>query len=95
MAGNQEISLADDLLRGAKKIADFFYGSDDSQGVRRVYHAAATGQLPIFKMGATLCARRSTLRAHIADREKEACPAPACPAPPAPLAAAPLAGPGI
>lgn len=63
--------LADDLLRGADVIAEFIYG--DKKLRKRVYYlhakAKGTGRLPIFKFGATLCARRSTLLAWISERE--------------------------
>lgn len=58
LAQNRE-TLADDLLLGAEAIADFLFG--DSGKRRQVYHLAQTNQLPIFKLGASLCARRSTL----------------------------------
>jgi hypothetical protein len=45
-----------DLLSGAEAIATFI-------GVkpRRVYHLVEIRRLPVFRMGSTLCARRSTL----------------------------------
>ncbi len=52
-------SLSDDLLCGADAIAEFMFG--DRRKRRQVYHLAQTGQLPVFKLGATLCARRSTI----------------------------------
>ncbi len=47
-----------DLLYGALAIADFL-------GVKRgvVYHLVETGRLPHFKVGKTVCARRSKLLA--------------------------------
>ena len=62
-----ERSLSDDLLRGADTIAEFMFG--DRRKRRQVYHLAQTGQLPVFKLGATLCARRSTLVAWIEAQE--------------------------
>lgn len=68
-------AVADDLIRGAEAIAKFLFG-DDPGGRRRVYHltsdAKAGDKLPVFRMGATLCARRSTLLAWIAERERAA-----------------------
>jgi hypothetical protein len=54
-----------DLLTGADKIAAFI-------GVkpRRIYHLAETKRLPVFRLGATLCARRSTLVKWIEDMER-------------------------
>lgn len=59
--GNSD--LADDLLEGAEAIARFMYG--DERKRRRVYHLAddarGTRRLPCFRLGSTLCARKSTL----------------------------------
>jgi hypothetical protein len=54
-------TLADDLLLGARPIAKFIFGSDGPAEVRRTYHLAATGNLPVFEMGALLAARKSKL----------------------------------
>lgn len=56
-----------DLLSGAEAIAAFI-------GVkpRRIYHLAETQRLPIFRMGATICARRSTLVRWIEEMERQA-----------------------
>jgi hypothetical protein len=53
----QTNTLADDLLPGARKIADFL-------GVkpREVYYLAATGRLPIGRLGRKLIASRAQLR---------------------------------
>jgi hypothetical protein len=53
--------LSQDLLHGAKAIAQFIYGQDDDTNTRRVYHAADKLGMPTFRMGATICARRSTI----------------------------------
>ena len=65
-----EPPLGDDLLIGAEKIAEYVFG--DPKYRRRVYHMANQGQLPTFKFGAILCARRSTLRRHVEQREQAA-----------------------
>ena len=57
--------LAPDLLRGAAEIAKFSFGKADAKGIKRVYDWAYAGKLPTFKIGNTLCARRSTLLRHI------------------------------
>ncbi len=62
--------LADDLLRGADRIAEFIYG--DQRHRRRIYHLAERKQLPVFRLGAVLCARRSVLLQWIAAQEAEA-----------------------
>lgn len=54
-------SLADDLLSGAKAISIFVYGSDDETSTRRIYHAVDKLGLPTFRMGSTICARRSSI----------------------------------
>ena len=55
-----------DLLSGADAIAAFM-----GLKVRRVYHLAETERLPIFRLGATLCARRSTLLKWIEGMENQ------------------------
>lgn len=56
-----------DLLRGAADIAEFLFG--DRARRRKVFHLAATSNLPIFKLGSMLCGRRSTLLRYVADQE--------------------------
>jgi hypothetical protein len=48
--------LADDLLHGAQQIARF-----TGLPVRAVYAYAEKGHLPSFKVGGTLCARKSEI----------------------------------
>ncbi len=61
--------MTDEVLYGAAEIAR-------ALGLSRrvVYHRAAAEQIPTFKMGQTLCAKRSSLAAWLA-----ACDAPAAP----------------
>jgi excisionase family DNA binding protein len=54
-----------DLLEGAEAIAKFL-----SVKTRRVYHLAETQRLPVFRLGSTLCARRSTLLRWIEEMEQ-------------------------
>jgi hypothetical protein len=61
-------SIGDDLLDGAHEIAEFLFG--DRRQRRRVYYLAESGFLPIFRLGSTICALRSTLRAWIAQQER-------------------------
>ncbi len=72
IAGNPAIdaagSLAPDLLRGAEEIAEFLYGARTRR--RSVYHLAETSQLPVFRLGSQLCARRAVILAWIAAQEK-------------------------
>jgi hypothetical protein len=58
MNGNRP-EFAHDVLRGAEEIAEFLFGSREQR--RKVYHLAATSNLPLFKLGATIYARRSVL----------------------------------
>lgn len=53
-------NLSDDLLHGASEIATFLNTS-----TRRVYHLANNGTIPVFHLGGSLCARRSTVVRHI------------------------------
>jgi hypothetical protein len=57
-----------DLLKGANAIARFLYVDGDR---RQVYHLAATSQLPVFKLGSMICARKSVLLKWIADQEEQ------------------------
>lgn len=61
-AANDNISH--DLLRGADAIATYL-----GFPRRAVYHAVAKGHLPSFRVGETVCARKSTLVAWIAEQE--------------------------
>jgi hypothetical protein len=59
--------FAQDLLRGADEITEFLFG--DRKLRRRVYHLAATSNLPVFKLGSVICARKSVLLKWITDQE--------------------------
>lgn len=50
-------ALNEDMITGAKAIA-----AETGLKVRTVYHMAEKGELPAFKLGGILCARRSELR---------------------------------
>ena len=54
-------TIGDDLLRGADEIAKFVFGSEKHR--RRVYYLTGDSavRMPHFKIGAVLCARKSTL----------------------------------
>jgi hypothetical protein len=60
--------LGADLLVGAEPIAQFLYG--DPKKRRDIYRNPAG--LSIFRLGAQLAARKSTLRAEILERENAA-----------------------
>ena len=56
-----------DLLHGVQAIAEHLQMTRP-----QVYHLHNRGDLPTFKMGRTVCARRSTLASHFAAQEKAA-----------------------
>ncbi len=64
--------LADDLLRGADEIAAFIFGERGSR--RKVYYLAETSHLPVFRLGAVLCARKSVLLRWITGQESRVRP---------------------
>lgn len=64
--------LADDLLRGADEIAEFIFGKRG--GRRKIYYLAETSHLPVFRLGAVLCARKSVLMRWIAGQESRVRP---------------------
>lgn len=57
---------ADDLIFGAAGIARYL-GRDRDQ----IYYAIRNGQLPVFKLGGQVCARKSTLLTWIERAEDE------------------------
>ena len=59
--------IADDLLKGADEIAEFIFGKKG--GRRKIYYLAETSHLPVFRLGAVLCARRSVLLRWISGQE--------------------------
>lgn len=60
-------SLAGDILYGADAIAEFMYGSKESR--RAVYNLVQNKRIPHFRIGASVCARKSVLLAWIAEQE--------------------------
>jgi hypothetical protein len=64
-------SLGDDLLRGADAIAEFLFG--DRSHRRKVYYLTgeATLRMPHFRLGAIICARKSTPLRWIEDHERQ------------------------
>ena len=65
-----EPPLADDLLTGAAAIAVYVFGSEAER--RRVYWLADTGQLPVFRIGSILCARKSRILRAVEQHERAA-----------------------
>ena len=79
------MSFSDDLLEGAVQIGDFLFGQDPSPAAklarqRRVYRlttvVAPKDRLPVFRIGSSLFARKSTLLQWVADREAQPRPDP-------------------
>ncbi|MEO4000334.1 DNA-binding protein [Mesorhizobium sp. CAU 1732] len=64
-ANNDNLSV--DILRGADAIAAHL-----GFPRRAVYHAVSKGNLPHFRIGETVCARKSTLSAWISEQEQSA-----------------------
>jgi hypothetical protein len=63
-------ALAPDVLEGAEAIAEYLLG--DPSRKRSIYHLAKTKQLPVFRLGANMLARKSKLQAWIAEQEAAA-----------------------
>lgn len=61
--------MADDILDGAEEIAVFMYGDKNKR--RRVYSLIEAGHLPIFRLGSSIHARKSAIRAFIEERERQ------------------------
>jgi hypothetical protein len=60
-------SMFDDVIYGAIGIANFLFG--DSKKKRKVYYLVDKYELPVFRMGTGICARKSTLEAWMAAQE--------------------------
>lgn len=65
---SKEQSVSRDLLRGAREIAVFLFGTPAAR--RRVYDLHAEGVLPTFTLGKSICARRSSLMTWIENQER-------------------------
>jgi hypothetical protein len=72
-------TLAGDVLEGAEEIGEFLFGDNPDpsarrQRLRRVYRLTSevspADQLPVFRIGSLLFARRSTLMRWITERER-------------------------
>ena len=60
-------NLSADILYGADQIAEFLYGTRRYR--RRIYNLFSGDRIPHFRLGATLCARKSVLLDWIACQE--------------------------
>jgi hypothetical protein len=67
--------LTHDLLRGAREIAEFVFGTPANKreaecNRQRAYKAIASGSLPTFRIGGIIHARKSAILRHIEDQER-------------------------
>jgi hypothetical protein len=62
--------LYGEVIRGAEAIAEFIFG--DRSHRRKVYHLAECSQIPIHRLGRTLCLRPSAYKLWIEDQEHRA-----------------------
>jgi hypothetical protein len=62
-----EVEFSKDLLRGADAIAEFLFG--DAKQRRKIYHLTETSNVPHFKLGSMICARKSVLLKWIEEQE--------------------------
>jgi len=60
--------FAEDLLRGASAISEFIFG--DAGQRRKIFHLASKSQIPTFKLGSMICARKSVLLDWIRKQER-------------------------
>ena len=64
------LEFAKDLLRGVGEIAEFLYGTRETRVIRRTYHVIASSNVPVFRLGSMICARRSVLLQWVKDQEE-------------------------
>jgi hypothetical protein len=62
-----EADFSQDMLRGASEISTFLYGKPEKR--RKVYHLASKSNLPVFKLGSMICARKSVLVGWVQQQE--------------------------
>lgn len=75
-AGANDAALSDDpVIVGAESITKVIYGEIEGQregNIRRIYHAISKKELPTFKLGGRVHARRSTILRWIEQQESAA-----------------------
>ena len=62
-------ALAGNILHGADANAEFLYG--DRKSRRKVYHLVESANLPVFRLGINICARKSVLLEWIGRQEQD------------------------
>lgn len=76
LAGANDGGLPDDpVIVGAENIALVIYGEAEGKregNIRRIYHAISKKELPTFKLGGRVHARRSTILRWIEQQESAA-----------------------
>ena len=76
LAGVRASGLSDEpVIVGAENIAMVIYGETEGQregNIRRIYHAISKNELPTFKLGGRVHARRSSIMAWIEEQERAA-----------------------
>ena len=72
--GANQDALPADILVGAQAIAKFLYGDEGLKetNLRRVYHGISKGDIPVFRIGGKLHARKSTILRRITGQEDAA-----------------------
>jgi len=63
-----QVTINEDLIEGAENIVAFMFG--DRKSRQAVYALARKTDVPVFKMGRKLFARRSSLVAWLAEQEQ-------------------------
>jgi hypothetical protein len=56
-----------DIIYGAANIADHIFS--DRKKTRRIYYLSSSSNLPVFRLGARICMRKSALNNWIASQE--------------------------
>jgi hypothetical protein len=73
--GANDEGLPDDILVGAQAISIWLYGRENGlrdTNLRRIYHAIAKREIPTFRIGGKLHARKSAIRKRIEAQEHAA-----------------------
>ena len=74
-SGANDEALPDDILVGALGISKFLYGEEGGSketNLRRIYHAMAKREIPFFRLGGKIHARKSAIRQRIIQQETAA-----------------------
>lgn len=69
MSDSENETMKGDLLEGADQIAAFMFG--DAGKRRKVYHLADKSDVPIFRLGGVVCARKSSILKWIEEQERK------------------------